>query len=265
MVNVQITLTLVLVATRLFLGLGVVALSNKFIWLSRFSREPQLLCLVILSSSIHLLVGGLHGRFHFLVHYVTLVLSHLLLLSKRATLWFVVDILLLSHHTSLILPILNHYLRTLLLTLIVHIIILYPLWRACSWLLLLAVVKAVWLSLFRCWSMRATCRLITSIVLVLFTSWVLVEHFAGTVHRVGNAIDLLLILSTQTIVIARLFRTLCLIVTLLFLWRLPHIVAYHTNSAIYQFSLALLLSLVDACLSKVRTLSCLLLSRYTCR
>ena len=51
------------------------------------------------------------------------------------------------------------------------------------------------------------------------------------------------------------------------LWRLllPHVIANHTNSTIYQFGFALLLSLVDARLSKVgATLGNLLLTVDAC-
>ena len=76
-------------------------------------------------------------------------------------------------------------------------------------------------------------------------------------HGVGDAIDLLLLLlSTQAIMIAGLLGSLSLIVArdslihCLRWWLAIHIVTYHALSTIYQFSFALLSSLVDGCLSE---------------
>jgi hypothetical protein len=154
---------------------------------------------------------------------------------------------LVSHHTPLILPILNHYLRALLLPLIVNV--LDFLGWALPWLLLLSIVKTVGLALLSHWSMRSIRWLVAAIILVLVASWVLVKHFASTMHRVRDAINLLLILSSQTIIVARLLGSLRLVMTWVLLRLLSHIIAYHVNATIYQLGLALLLSLVDTCLS----------------
>lgn len=107
------------------------------------------------------------------------------------------------------------------------------------------------------WTQRATSLLVVSIVLVLLR--VLVEHFARTVNRVGDAIDLLLVLlPPQAIVGAHLLSPLCLVVT----WEtahglrrwLTHFIAYHALSTIYQFRFALLSSLINGSLSKARRL-----------
>lgn len=155
--------------------------------------------------------------------------------------------MLVGHHASLILPILNHYLRALLLPLIVYV--LNFLGWALSWLLLLTIVKTVGLALLSHWSMRSIRWLVAAIILVLVTSWVLVKHFAGTMHWVRDAINLLLILSSQTIIVARLLGSLRLVMTWVLLSLLSHVIAYHVNATIYQLGLALLLSLVDTCLS----------------
>jgi hypothetical protein len=75
---------------------------------------------------------------------------------------------LVGHHASLILPILNHYLRALLLPLIVYV--LNFLGWALSWLLLLTIVKTVGLALLSHWSMRSIRWLVAAIILVLVTS-----------------------------------------------------------------------------------------------
>jgi len=59
----------------------------------------------------------------------------------------------------------------------------------------------------------------------------------------------LLILSSQTIIVARLLGSLRLVMTWVLLSLLSHVIAYHVNATIYQLGLALLLSLVDTCLS----------------
>lgn len=80
-------------------------------------------------------------------------------------------------------------------------------------------------------------------------------------HGVGDAIDLLLLLlSAQAIMIASLLGSLSLVmardslVNCLRWWLAIHFVTYHALSTIYQFSFALLSSLVDGCLSEVARL-----------
>lgn len=60
--------------------------------------------------------------------------------------------------------------------------------------LLLAVIEGVGLTLFG--GAERAAGLIVAVVLVLFGVRVLVKHFAGTVHRVWDAVNLLLILSS---------------------------------------------------------------------
>ena len=60
--------------------------------------------------------------------------------------------------------------------------------------LLLAVVEGVGLTLFG--GAERAAGFIVAVVLVLLGVRVLVKHFAGTVHRVWDAVNLLLILSS---------------------------------------------------------------------
>lgn len=173
MVDIEV-LALVLGASRLLMGLWhIITLPCDIVLFSWLTREhPNLVALIVLGCSIHL--ASLHSRFHFLVH---LVLPHLFLLAKRAALGLVQVWLLIAHHASLILPVLNHDLRALLLALEVYT--LYLLRWAYSWLLLLPIVKAVGLTLLIRWPLV---WLIAPIILVMITSRVLVEHLRSTVH-----------------------------------------------------------------------------------
>ena len=177
MINIQVLAPLIFGTCSLLLSLGLIITLPQVIRLARrLPREDShLVALVILSSSIHLV--RLHCRLHLLMH---LALSHwIFLLPKGAALRLGHVLLLIGHHASLILPVLNEYLRALLLALEVHT--LNFLGWAHAWLLLLTIIETVGLTLLDGWPLRAISWLVAAVVLVLFTG-VLVEHLTGAVH-----------------------------------------------------------------------------------
>jgi hypothetical protein len=99
------------------------------------------------------------------------------------------------------LPILNHDLWAILLIAALKVILGGSLGGA-DRLLVLSVVKAVRLTLLHLAALRWWHRIAhhVLVVLIIYTPAVLIEHFAGAVHRTGDAIDLLLIWPSQGVV-----------------------------------------------------------------
>lgn len=77
MINVQILPTLILDVCLLFLRIGIVTLPHKFIVVSWFARHSNFRFVIILGRRVHLILAC---RFHFLVHWVHVLVLTLFLL-----------------------------------------------------------------------------------------------------------------------------------------------------------------------------------------